>query len=129
MSIEKKPLRLIVAGGRHYDNREVIRTYLETLPKETIILQGECRRLVKGRWVGADLLAKEEAQKLGLTVESYPADWDRYGNAGGPIRNREMLQKGDRLVIFHDNFAESTGSKNIAEQARQMGVPVELITE
>lgn len=75
-------------------------------------------------------MAKAVAQSQGYTVESYPADWKRYGRAAGPIRNRQMLEEGkpDLIIAFHSNLAESRGTANMVKIARKAGIEVRVFT-
>jgi len=52
----------------------------------------------------------------------FNADWDRHGKAAGPIRNREMAQYGDALLLIWDG--ESRGSKNMKEEMLKLKKPV-----
>lgn len=51
-----------------------------------------------------------------------PADWDRYGNAAGPIRNRKMAEVADALVAVWDG--RSPGTKDCCSAFRIAGHPV-----
>lgn len=56
----------------------------------------------------------------------FPADWNRYGRAAGPIRNRQMLTEGkpDLVVAFHDDIESSKGTKDMVTIAEKAGVYV-----
>ena len=115
--------RVLICGDRNYSNREAIRAvlgHLKSLGFKTII---------EGGAKGADTIAREEADKLGMKVRTFKAKWDPFGHAAGPIRNREMLDKGKpNLVIgFHDNIIESKGTKNMITQAAERGIMVILM--
>lgn len=114
-------MRILICGDRHWVDRDTIREYLMTLPKDTLIIEGEA--------AGADSIAREEAEKLGLLVWPFNAEWDKYGRAAGPIRNRRMLEEGNPslVVAFHHNLAQSTGTKNCVQQAIERGIKVKLI--
>jgi hypothetical protein len=114
-------VRILICGDRHWTDRGKIRQYLRKLPAGTIIIEGEAQ--------GADTLARLEAEELGLTVVKYPADWEQYGRAAGPIRNSRMLTEGkpDRVVVFHDSLSTSRGTKNMVDAAEKAGVEVEVI--
>lgn len=88
----------------------------------TEIIHGACR--------GADLLGAKVAESLGLGVEPYSADWDRYGHAAGRIRNKQMLREGkpDLVLAFHADIVYSKGTKHMVSIAQVAGVPVEIIT-
>src|SRR3990167_8220903 len=77
--------------------------------------------LIEGGAAGADRLAREWAESLGILVETVPAEWDKWGKAAGAIRNRVMLQKAPDLVIA---FAGCRGTADMMRQARAAGVPV-----
>jgi len=61
----------------------------------------------------------------------FPAHWDEYGRAAGPIRNRQMLDKGwaDAVVAFHLNLDESKGTADMVREARKRGLPVWVCTD
>lgn len=118
-----KEHRVLVCGSRDWRNRESIRAELQKLPSHTVIIHGGCR--------GADRLAGEIADELGLKVLPFPADWDQYGLAAGPIRNQQMLDDGKphRVLAFHPDIQRSRGTKDLAKRARRVGVPVQIVTQ
>lgn len=54
------------------------------------------------------------------------ANWEAFGAAAGPVRNRWMLDLEPDLVIA---FPGGKGTKNMIEQAKKRGVPVMVISE
>lgn len=50
------------------------------------------------------------------------ADWKKHGKAAGPIRNRQMAEYADALVLIWDG--KSRGSKNMLEEAQKRGLRV-----
>lgn len=115
-------MRVLICGDRRWTDYGAILRYLNTLPANSTVIEGEAR--------GADKLARLAARqaKPYLHVERFPADWERYGRAAGPIRNTQMLREGvpDRVVAFHTNLAESKGTRNMIEQAQRAGIPTEV---
>jgi len=69
------------------------------------------------------------AKKYGLEVIWFPADWEKYGRAAGPIRNKQMIMEGkpDLVVAFHNNISKSRGTKNMVTQARRHGIRVQMM--
>jgi hypothetical protein len=52
-------------------------------------------KLVEGEAKGADRMARDWADMVGIPVARYPitpAEWSELGNAAGPIRNQRMLE-------------------------------------
>lgn len=109
--------RILVCGGRDYVDRK---TLFEVLNVEhsanTIIL------LIHGGASGADRLAGEWADVMGVPCAVYNADWVKHGRAAGPIRNLQMLNlECPHLVIA---FPGGRGTADMVRQAIANGVPV-----
>lgn len=114
-------MRVIVCGSRRWRDRDKIINRLADLPDPASVT------IVHGNAQGADRIAHQEAQKLGLLVEPHPADWEQHGKAAGPIRNRAMAQMGaDLCIAFWDG--RSTGTQHMIGEARRRGIPIETIT-
>jgi hypothetical protein len=64
------------------------------------------------------------AKSKGYTVEVHPADWQRYGLAAGPKRNKEMAAAAHALIAIWDG--QSRGTKNMIDEARAAGLPVRV---
>jgi hypothetical protein len=64
--------------------------------------QGPITCIIHGGARGADHMAGLWARKHDINMKQYPADWDKHGNAAGPIRNAQMLAEGfpDICVAF-----------------------------
>lgn len=71
---------------------------------------------------GVDACAREWAKTNKLPHLCVPAEWTKYGNAAGPIRNKEMLiiGKPDLVIAFPGN----NGTANMIKQARQANILV-----
>ena len=73
---------------------------------------------------GADSLAVDAANELGLEVITVLANWQRHGKAAGPMRNTMMLRLDPDLVIA---FPGDKGTENMVMQAEEKGTPVERV--
>jgi hypothetical protein len=113
-------IKVLICGDRNWNYPEDIDAFVQSLPKDTIIIEGECR--------GADIQAKQSAIKHKLIVESYPAQWVRYGKGAGVLRNKEMLEIGkpNLVVAFHTDLAKSRGTRNMISLAMAKGLPVTI---
>lgn len=98
------PVEVTIAGLRHFH------------PDLTII-HGAAR--------GADIMADVSANALDVPVEVYPADWETWGRAAGPLRNMQMLERGrpDVVMAFTDEIDSSRGTLDMADRASEAGVP------
>ena len=112
-------MRVIVCGSRKWRDRDAITNRLADLPGDSVIVHGNA--------AGADRIAHQEGQKLGLLVEPHPADWETHGKSAGPIRNREMARLGaDLCIAFWDGSSVGTG--HMMKTAREAGIPVEVLS-
>lgn len=111
-------MRCIIAGGRNFTDYEHLERFMKSLPElPTTIISG-CAR-------GADTLAIQFAESYGLPCERYPANWAKYRNAAGPIRNIEMAENADMLVAFWNGFSKGTEHMIDAASKRDLIVFVE----
>lgn len=114
--IEKlKHKRVIVCGGRTYDNWKRIHKELSEL-QPAVIIQGGAP--------GADRLAAKWADKNGVPTVTYPALWSR-GRAAGPLRNRFMMEdsRPDLVVAFPGG----RGTIDCVTKAREYNLPIVTI--
>lgn len=112
--------RVLVTGSREWTNITVIKLAICRVVDERgveVVIHGACR--------GADRIAGVVARRMGIAVEPYPAKWKVYGNAAGPIRNRQMLREGKPTLVlaFHNSIDTSTGTRDMLEIADAAGVP------
>lgn len=78
--------------------------------------------LMQGGATGVDTFAREwAATKPGILRYVCRADWDQYGRAAGPIRNKRMLEWGPKMVI---SFPGGAGTADMVRQATEAGVMV-----
>lgn len=112
--------QVIIAGGREFNDYELLQQKCDILfsqKRPTVIVCGEAR--------GADLLGKRYATENQISVLSFPADWKKYGNRAGYIRNEEMAQNADALVAFWDG--KSRGTKHMIELAKKYNLQVRIV--
>lgn len=81
--------------------------------------------IISGTAPGADRLGERYAKEREYKLECYPADWGHYGNAAGPIRNMNMADIADDVIVFWDG--ESSGTKNMIETAKAKNIPCTVI--
>ncbi len=112
-------MRVLICGDRNWSDVELIHS---NLPSETVaVIHGGCR--------GADRIGGAVAESLGISVEVFPARWERYGRGAGPIRNEQMLDQGkpDLVIAFHPDLTKSRGTRNLVGLARKRGIRTIII--
>lgn len=113
MSFRAVPLNgetWLICGGRDFVDRAMFDEVMSAL----IDLRGCPSRIVEGGAKGADRLAAEWGDRMGLSVAELRADWKAYGRSAGTIRNEKMLreQKPHAVVAF-------PGGKGTADMVRR----------
>jgi len=112
-------MKVIIAGSRSLKDKEkegkkILNDIIQFLDKPiTDVVCGEA--------IGPDTWGKHIALFSNLNVISMPADWNKYGKAAGPIRNREMAKVADFAIILWDG--ESRGAKNMIEEMVKLNKP------
>jgi hypothetical protein len=110
-------MRVLVCGGRDFDDYDLVCEILGTHPVGTTFAHGAAR--------GADELAHRFAMRNGYSVYSYPADWRKHGKGAGPIRSQRMLDEfAPDLVIA---FPGGRGTMDMVSRARKADVDVREI--
>lgn len=112
--------KILITGARDWNRPDLIEHVFKFLhasfpPNETVVINGGCK--------GADIQAANIARQLKYTVETYPAEWNKYGRSAGPIRNQQMAnlltdQTINIVLAFHDQLHLSKGTKHMVDICR-----------
>lgn len=111
-------MRFIIAGGRNFDNYDL-------LSQTCNQLREEITEIVSGKARGADSLGERWGNENNVPIKSFPANWDLHGKRAGYIRNSEMAEYADGLIAFWDG--ESKGTKHMIDTANTKGLEVHVI--
>jgi hypothetical protein len=132
-------MRLLACGSRHFDCCSTVARGIESFdPRPVVIIQGGAK--------GADMLAFNFAQSVGIPTEDYPADWS-LGRSAGIRRNADMLRLGkpDHGLAFgalwkRDTFPpkfdapgvhvpkwKHTGTGDMVKRMLAAGIPVRWV--
>lgn len=111
--------KVIIAGGRDFRNYN----HLKTVCDKALSNQTDIQIVSGGAW-GADKLGERYAREKEFAVIQFLADWDRYGKAGGYIRNEEMAKYADACIVFWDGV--SKGSGHMIELAKKHGLKLKV---
>ena len=108
-------MKLLVTGARQYGDTDYLNAVLDCIAPA---------RVIEGAARGADELAHRWAASRGVPNDRYPAEWNKYGRAAGPVRNKRMLDEGspDLVVAFPE--AGGRGTQNMMRQALKAGLTV-----
>lgn len=124
---------VVVCGSRKFADplaaSAAIVNRIKELPLDTHVIHGDA--------AFSDRFAGEAAERLGMAVTKYPADWDTHSadcrcrgqswcREAGFRRNLLMLDQNPDLVIAFWN-GSSTGTLHTIKNARDRGLHLEVI--
>ena len=111
---------VIIAGTRSFKDYDLLEQKCNML-----FINKSPTNIICGCAEGADTLGKMYGDRHGIPVQMYPADWKKYGKSAGYIRNQEMANHADALIVFWNG--SSRGTYNMIETARKKEIPVRII--
>lgn len=110
-------MRVIIAGCRDIYDYDLL---LEAIRTSNFNIT----TVISGGASGVDALGERYAQEMDIPLKVYKADWERYGKAAGPMRNKKMAEAADAVIAIWDG--ESRGTFNMMQTATKMGLAVHL---
>lgn len=84
-------MKVIIAGSRSIADYKTVELAIEAA-------QFEIDEVVSGGATGVDRLGELWAKENEIKMTQFPAFWNIYGRAAGPIRNKEMAEYADALL-------------------------------
>lgn len=115
-------MRVLVCGGRNYENKDQVWKNLERLrlscPHDSMIV-------IQGGAPGADAFARIWCSYNYVPYDNYPADWKKHGRAAGPIRNQRMIDEGHPDLVLA--FPGGRGTADMLKRAVEAGITIEKI--
>lgn len=100
-------MKVAIVGSRDFPRLMLVVEYVHGLPPDTVVVSGGA--------YGVDMVAAREADKAGLVVVEYKADWETHGKGAGMIRNTLIVEQADVVVAFWDG--ESRGTLDTMKKA------------
>lgn len=104
----KEEKRILIAGCRDFNNYKIAKRYINRCLSE--IKKQYDLIIVSGGAKGADMLGERFANEKKLKIKRYLPDWQKYGKAAGPKRNKEMVAVSDYIICFWDKKSRGTAS-------------------
>lgn len=113
-------MKVIIAGGRDFNDFDML-----CQKADKILSRQDEIEIVSGRARGADQLGEKYARMRGYPIKMFPAEWNRYGKRSGFIRNEDMGNYADALILFWNGV--SKGSEHMLEVARENNLLIRII--
>jgi hypothetical protein len=127
---QASPVVAVVTGGRAFHASKADAYALRTALRwhgVTLLLHGDCKHtcaLTGCTRMSLDQWAGEVAKRLDIEVEAVPY-FGHLGKAGGPARNRAMVERASVLIAFPGG----AGTADCTEQARERGLTIVRIVD
>lgn len=109
-------MKMIIAGSRTLNPK--IKEIADIVYAYRIAIT----EIVSGTAAGVDRCGEAYAKAAGQPVKRFPADWETHGKAAGHLRNRQMAEYADALLLIWDG--SSKGSANMKKEMQKLGKPV-----
>ena len=88
-------------------------------------LPKECSEIVSGGARGVDACAAEYARKHDIKLTEFLPEYDRYGKAAPIVRNRQIVDYADHVLIFWDG--DSRGTASVIQYAKKHEKPYRIV--
>lgn len=107
-------MKLLIAGSRNIKNIDL----KQYIPKETTLI-------ISGGATGVDTIAEQYADKYRISKLILRPRYDLYRRNAPLMRNDEMVDICDKVLIFWDGV--SKGTKHTIDYAKKLGKPIDII--
>lgn len=120
----KNKYKVVIAGSRSFEDYSyaephIIEALKGRFPSDVEIVSGGAR--------GADKVGEEFAKKFKMSLKRFPADWKTHGKSAGHIRNLEMAEYADAVLLFWDGHSKGTLSMKTFSENAGLWVKVILV--
>lgn len=116
-------MKTIIAGSRQLDIYQD--QYKVWVVADAVIKSGfDVTEVVSGGCRGIDLAGEAWARAMipPIPIKPFQPDWEKHGKAAGPIRNGEMADYADALILIWNGT--SRGSADMKKKAEQKGLKI-----
>jgi hypothetical protein len=114
-------MKIAFTGGRNYNNKERVYQLMNTL---SAILKDYS--VIVGDATGLDSLVVEYCKEHNIEHTVYYANWKKYKQAAGPIRNKEMAELNPFMLIA---FPGGKGTANMVSECQKRNITVYFAPE
>ena len=107
-------MKLAIVGSRNLTNISL-----------DAYINDEAEEIVSGGAVGIDACAAEYAKTKGLKLTEFLPKYELYGRAAPIVRNKEIVDYSDKIMIFWNGT--SKGTLSVIKYAQKNKKPCEII--
>lgn len=119
-------MKLAIVGSRSFTDygylKKSLLEFICEFPNNYYGKSINITEVVSGGAEGADKLAERWAIDLDIALKIFYPDWNKYGKAAGPIRNKQIIDYCDILIAFWDKKSKGTwNSIDLALKQNKLG--------
>ena len=107
-------MKIAVVGSRNLTNIEIDKYITEDVDE-----------IVSGGAIGVDSCAAEYAKRRGLKLTEFFPQYDKYGRAAPIVRNKDIVNYADKIIVFWNG--SSKGTLSVIKYAQKIGKPLEIV--
>lgn len=111
-------MKIAVVGSRDFNDAQLV---YEVLSRFNI------SHIVSGGARGADTLAIDYAEVIGIPYTVYEANWDKYGRIAGFIRNNDIVKNSDKVIAFWNGVSKGTQHTLICARNHNKLLHIEMV--
>jgi hypothetical protein len=113
-------MKLAIVGSRDFTDYELFKNEMKKYLDEVTITE-----IVSGGATGTDSLAERLANEYSIDFVVYYPEWSVYGKGAGPVRNKKIVNRCDKMIAFPSKIGK--GTQNAIQQCIQAGKTVDVI--
>lgn len=117
-------MKVIITGSRDFCDYALVKDKCERILRDK--KEGEIE-VVCGMCKGVDMLGKRLAEEKGWRIKKIRAHPKIFGRSAGIIRDHEMADYADALIVFWDGKKGCSVTYSIVSKARKRGLYVRVI--
>lgn len=121
-------MKILVCGATYFTDYEKLHDELVRIINEKGWDINDIT-IISGMAKGADTLAIQFAFWYQLDFLEFPAEWDKYGKGAGPIRNQQMIDKGQPDLIVAFPMKSSRGTWDMINRGKMEDIEVIVIED
>ena len=115
-------MKIIVSGDRSFEDYKLLSEKLDSLFSQ---IGKDKVEIVSGGNNGADKLGEKYAKENEMELTIFPANWQVFQYRAGFIRNKEMINYADGLVLF--GGLDNKETKHLYNMANDLQLKVKVI--
>ena len=109
---------LAIVGSRYFNDMSFLKEQIRKALKKWKLDLSDIQLIVSGGAEGVDELARDFATEQEIPFKAFEPQWDYYGKAAGPIRNRAIMECATHVLAL-PSCIYSPGTKSAIKLARK----------